>query len=520
MLVTLHLETNVYMSNKLPIYLLGLLLAMSFPACNSDREGVETVAYSSVAVEGFSLSKNDSVLADLDSVFFSIDLATAQIYNADSLPKGTDVSRLVVNIKTNTVGAVDLIVHRGGILGDTTYNYLANQKDSIDFSYGPVTLRVTAQDGSQTRDYDLRVNVHTTNPDSLMWNLHASRTLPTSLREPNAARAVRHDDKAYCLTTDVSGAACLAVTDAPSGSWTMSTPSLPAGAVVRNFAATDNAFYITDIGENLYTSTDAITWTPTGTQMATVFGGCGDTLLGVRRGQNADWILTGYPAFAETAAPDDFPVRETSQLLVYTTKWSDNPTAIMAGGLMADGTPTGATWGWDGTQWASLSLAGPALTLPAMSGVTLVPFFAFNSSEVWNVSRQTVILALGGRRADWTVGHDAYISWDRGVTWKPVDTPMHLPDYLPAFAGASALVFDSRLDAESIKQGNPDWTVPHIEAVPRWWALDQTQSRVAEAITSWDCPYIYMFGGYDDDGALINNLWRATVNRLTFRPLY
>ena len=122
-----------------------LLAAMGFAGCNSEKEDIATVSYSSVAVEGFSLAADDSVLANLDSVFFTIDLNNALIFNADSLPVGTDVSKLVVKVNTTSVGGVELIVPRPGMT-DSVYNYLANQHDSIDFSHGPVTLRITSQD--------------------------------------------------------------------------------------------------------------------------------------------------------------------------------------------------------------------------------------------------------------------------------------------------------------------------------------------------------------------------------------
>lgn len=48
-----------------------------------------------MAVTAFSLNDNKKVLDSLSNVFFSIDLVSANIFNADSLPYGTNVSRLV-----------------------------------------------------------------------------------------------------------------------------------------------------------------------------------------------------------------------------------------------------------------------------------------------------------------------------------------------------------------------------------------------------------------------------------------
>ncbi|MDE7409414.1 MAG: hypothetical protein K2N09_05265, partial [Muribaculaceae bacterium] len=50
---------------------------------------------SSVAVTKFSLKSKKGSNVKLDSVFFSIDLNRGVIFNADSLPVGTDVTKLV-----------------------------------------------------------------------------------------------------------------------------------------------------------------------------------------------------------------------------------------------------------------------------------------------------------------------------------------------------------------------------------------------------------------------------------------
>lgn len=43
--------------------------------------------------------------------------------------------------------------------------------------------------------------------------------------------------------------------------------------------------------------------------------------------------------------------------------------------------------------------------------------------------------------------------------------------------------------------------------------------RATEAITSWECPYIYSFGGIKPDNTLQSTVWRAAINRLMFKPI-
>ena len=57
------------------------------------------ITYTSVAVTSFSIAKDDSILAGLDTVFFS-NLQRAQIFNADSLPFGTRTDKLVPKMTT------------------------------------------------------------------------------------------------------------------------------------------------------------------------------------------------------------------------------------------------------------------------------------------------------------------------------------------------------------------------------------------------------------------------------------
>ena len=49
----------------------------------------------------------------------------------------------------------------------------------------------------------------------------------------------------------------------------------------------------------------------------------------------------------------------------------------MVGGEMADGNYTGATWGYDGKNWASTGNR----QLPKLTGITLVPYYYFQRTE-------------------------------------------------------------------------------------------------------------------------------------------
>lgn len=92
--------------------LLATALVPVVGSCNSDST-TEYELSSSALVRSFSLASNDSILANLDSVFFSIDLYTGQIYNADSLPFGTRIQALTPTILTDGASVIELSVASG-----------------------------------------------------------------------------------------------------------------------------------------------------------------------------------------------------------------------------------------------------------------------------------------------------------------------------------------------------------------------------------------------------------------------
>ena len=65
------------------ICLAAFVAALVFMGCNSDSYIPSENTASSVAVYSFALSEDDSVLKNLDTVFFSIDLNKGLIFNGE-----------------------------------------------------------------------------------------------------------------------------------------------------------------------------------------------------------------------------------------------------------------------------------------------------------------------------------------------------------------------------------------------------------------------------------------------------
>ena len=125
------------MEKRFLLYILVFaLLASVGVSCNKDDEeddsSVGKYTSSSTAITEFNLVNNSKILANLDSIFFTIDLENARIYNADSLPKGTDVSRMLAEITCPTCYSVEVSISNAERMNDTTFVY--SNSDTIDFT--------------------------------------------------------------------------------------------------------------------------------------------------------------------------------------------------------------------------------------------------------------------------------------------------------------------------------------------------------------------------------------------------
>lgn len=506
------------MNCRLPIYMLLALAVPGFIAsCNSDDDnkdesGQEVVITTSLAVNSFSLEKNDEVLANLDSVFFTIDLDRALVYNADSLPKGTDVSKLVVNIGLPTVSEATLSYT--DVAGEQhSIDYLTTKTDSIDFSGNSVKLHLVSYNQVDSRDYEIKINVHKMVPDSLYWDKAAMRKLPTTLSAPAEQRTVELGDEVLCFTRSEQGA-CVASASDPSGAWNYTQVTMPANMLIGSITATEDALYaVTSAGELLVSSDKGGTWNNTSSKMTHIYGGYENKVVGVRKSDDGKYYHCTYPATTESEVSADFPVAGTSQAVTYSNKWSSSPLMIVCGGAVAGGTLSGSTWGYDGAQWGCLSSTG----LPEAEGICLVPYYTYKVSAQWVATLHSTLIAIGGKLTSGECQDKVYVSIDRGLHWRVADRCMQLPDYMEPSSYAQSVVRSARLTVTRSAGAGSDWKDMSVNGLPVWYRGSQT--RAVTPITEWDCPYVYLFGGDTAHHGLNASVWRGVINRMTFKPL-
>ena len=221
-----------------PAFIVGFLsVAIFMTSCLKDDS--QEITYSKEAsITSFSLgtlkiqrigkdkSGNDSAYIDTMSMAkypFTIDQLKHEISNKDSLPVGTDISKVITSISADTPYILyGKITEKGGEAKDTLWS----STDSLDFSVAPdegLVFKVMAYDGSLGTPYKIKVNVHNLVPDSLQWTQDVIGS-PFVSNVLSKQKAVYLDGKLFVFGRNNEGEAVVEYTEVSEkgqpGSWT------------------------------------------------------------------------------------------------------------------------------------------------------------------------------------------------------------------------------------------------------------------------------------------------------------
>ena len=372
---------------------------------------------------------------------------------------------------------------------------------ALDFT-GKTVLTVTSYDQTQVKDYQIMVLVHKENPDSLKWSQSWRRDLPGLTAKTKAFKVVLQGDVYRAMSFDGSACYLMTSTTPNSASWTVQQANVPFEPQIASLTATPDALYMLDKAGGLWTSTDGMAWNACGVKWHSLLGAYDSRVLGVVADGTA-YLHDEYPrveGFEQTPVMDDFPVAHASDMVVTSNSWTVSQQAIIVGGVDAQGHLLSNVWGYDGTTWGKINNIH-SNTLPALADATLFPYYTYKTLPgVRRYARQSTWYLMGGKLADGSLNGNIYLSNTQGITWQVGDSTMSQPSFIPRFYGAQAMVSNETLTLEGTSLNGP--------------------RRVPSLVTFWDCPCIYLFGGYNDQGQLLPYVWRGVYNRMTNYPVY
>lgn len=474
-------------------------------SCNS-KDSDSYLNPKNVAVTEFSL-KSDLNNPGLDSVYFSIDLEHGIIFNADSLRKGTQIDKVIPLITFSNTPSEATIIMSGGTTREGEVNYKTNPTDSIDFT-GDVLLRVKADDNEIEKTYRIKVNVHKIETDSLFWDNIDYKNMGSRMDNPRKMKTIEVENMPVSLVEEKDGSySIITYNSAEEMRPTAREITFPFEPAVHTLCTDEVETWMLDSRGALWRGDLTLSgWQDTGEIWRALIGTYNQSVVGLRESGTSTYFAQ-YPLINinEKIIPEDFPVSGYSNFVTLTNKWTLSPVAFFTGGIESDGTLSDSTWAFDGAEWIRLSSGG----IPALEGSSLIPYYNYRpSADGTSMIEYRVWLLLGGRESDGTFNRDLYISYNNGVNWTLGASSLQLPDIIPATYYCDNVVIDLEKSADL----SAGWS----RAVKSPRKIDYS---VNGDIITWECPYIYLFGGYSESGKLNTTIWRGVLGRLTFTPI-
>ena len=370
---------------------------------------------------------------------FAIDHVAGEVYNVDSLPKGTDVTRVSVNM--NVYGGYVYCYQDGE-------NKLFSTEDSVDFS-NPVLFTVYSADANGNgRNYYIRLNVAQTEGDSLVWTSVENNT-------PHAGRMtiekmVQHRD--YLVAFGEMDGKPTRIYGQLDGNFKFSGKEFLMEGVVgavyySSIVSHEMALYLLADGK-LYSSLTGVEWNAESHDRTfTSMVGIVDGKLCLNEGgkivvcdpyewstENRVEQFTHDWEEIQTVEENLFPISPS----VVEVPLKTNPDIVRTTlfGYPCDGAGNAVS------IWVKLStdakwtyynpIAGNGNTCPALEGLTVLNY-------------GNKLYAFGGASKDGSVGafEAIYTSVDGGLTWWKQKTKMGFPEELKGYSEPYACTMDT-----------------------------------------------------------------------------
>lgn len=439
---------------------LGLLLsAMLLLASCLGNDSEETVLYNDAAITSFQITTakikyhttskvtgEDSTYTvtntSMSSYVFDIDQNLGRISNTDSLPVGTDASKLLCSYssKNNGVAAIK------SMSSDSIKILLTT--DSTDFT-SPRTLYVYSSNGENMRTYTVEVNVHKESADSFHWNQLPDNAEFAAL---NGAKAFFLGEKVVLLGSDGSATKVYSSTD--GNAWSTGETSL-GGKAYGNAVLKGDTLFIIDNNSLIYTTDGNSFTTVAGADDLRLVGATSGELYAYGKDNSLKVSADGGRSWTDDIVDDDATLLPTEDIAsCYMTFAHSDSTdyALIAGSCTNYDESTGNT---DSLLYRSKSVTWRKLVERSQikeqgKWIFLSPEssngYALPRMESLNVFEYGgKIMAFGGAGTG-TCTKAAYstfyISNDGGITWKG-DSRYNVPSAFDKTATTVATATDS-----------------------------------------------------------------------------
>ncbi len=358
----------------------------------------------SITSEGSDTTYLDTVTGD--DYPFTIDQQLNRIYNKDSLPYGTDVTKVLTSL-TMSYGYTVTYVKSDG--NDTLWT----STDSIDFS-SPVIFRAYALDGT-VRNYRVTLNVHQQDPDSLQWT--EMNVSGFDLYTPYH-KAVYYDGMMWIYYLDEDDGTLQVMTSADGTMWE-SQPVTNVGLEpdYTSLIVGNDALYML-FESKVYTSVDGLNWTAVDSDVSfsslVAYSPLLEELYAVSLDGSAIYTYDGTDWVETDETDSNFPVQNMSYA---TYRLTSNPgiERLTLVGLTAGKDSVAVVWSKlsNATNWEFVDRTHQlniGYFCPRLEKLATVYFgehliYAFGGASIYNNLEIASFQSI-------------YVSGDDGMSWK------------------------------------------------------------------------------------------------------
>lgn len=326
---------------------------------------------------------------------FTIDQLKGLIYNQDSLPVGTDLTKIPVTI--NASGAV--------LCADSAWV----STDSLNFT-NPVKFTIYAEDGVTKKDYTVKFNVHQQDPDSLVWGKMTSSF---------SGGKITGEQKSVVFINSIctfSNGSVFSTSVLNGKVWVESTlAGLPSNVILSSIMNFNNRLYAVTGDGDVYFSMNATDWAKSSLSgnVKALIATYSDRLAGIYEQDGKNYFCISKDGSTWTNSKkevySDFPLSKISST-VYTTKTGIEK-ALMVGETTAVGDTVTVPWfSLDGLDWAPLT-TDTEYSCPKLENISLIHY-------------NDKFYVFGGKGQ---TGFEKFYSSEEGIVWKEVTKKVCFP---------------------------------------------------------------------------------------------
>lgn len=400
--------------------ILSLFTGLVFTACNSEDDE-NLVLSRDCIVRNIVLGTlqqprtvkdskgNDSTyIIDIAGVNYpmSIDQINGRIYNPDSLPKGTDLTKVIFS----TLQVTGYATVKSLVTGEDT---VMTDKDTLDFSM-PRKITVHASNRDFSREYTLEVRVHKESPDSIKWH-NLTPSASSALTGFADCRIMADGKNLYVFgqTNDGSSKVIATQTGAPSFETASDLKTTGNKALdIRSIRRLGQNFYALSEGKLFMTADVTQAWTPAASQIAhfNALAVCSnDSIYALEGGKmysSADgchWT----ESMADTA--DKWPTSNLTSTFISTTEKPNESLMLLSGNRDTEIVL------WQQYIKKDSFFSYPWMFMPQTEELGRFPFPSLDLPCMVTYDEKPLLLGLT------TDKHTviSYQSSDNGRTWKP-----------------------------------------------------------------------------------------------------